>query len=94
MSEEATLRELNIQYLASYMTGNVGWYQEHLAEEFVCTKSDGSTLDKPQFLRQTAAGPDVSEYRLERVRVKVDGETATVDGTGSYSRADVLAYRH
>ena len=39
------------------------WYQQHLADHFVCIESDGSLLDKPKFLSQTAKGPDVADYR-------------------------------
>ena len=85
---EARLRELNEQYLRAYMTADVSWYQRHLADEFLCRRADGTVLDKPQFLRKTAEGPDVTEYRLERVRVRVDGEIAAIDGTGSFTLPD------
>jgi ketosteroid isomerase-like protein len=88
MSDEAVLRKLNEQYLRAYMMADVGWYDRHLADDFVCTRADGSVLDKPQFLRQTAQGPDVVEYRLERLRVRLEGDTAAVDGTGTFTLPD------
>jgi hypothetical protein len=88
MSDESILQELNEQYLKAYMTADVDWYAKHLAEDFVCRKSDGSLLDKPAFLRSTAQGPDVTEYRLLRVRVQFSGDTAAVDGTGMFTLPD------
>jgi len=88
MSEESAIRKLNEQYLRAYMTADVGWYAQHLAESFVCTKPDGSVVDRSEFLRQIAEGPDVTEYRLERVRVRLEGDTAAVDGTGSFTCPD------
>ena len=88
MSDDAMLRELNEQYLRAYMTADVEWCTKRLAESFVCRRSDGSTLDKQEFLRKTAEGPDVTEYRLLRVRVRFSGDTAAVDGTGTYTLPD------
>lgn len=88
MSDEATLTELNAQYVESFMKGDVGWYQKHLADDFVCVESDGSVLDKSQFLRQTAKGPDVADYRLAEVRVRVFGDAALVHATGLFTRRD------
>ena len=88
MSDESLLRELNDQYLKAYVTADVDWYARHLAEDFVCRKSDGSQLDKPAFLHSTAQGPDVTEYRLLRVRVRLSGDTAAVDGTGMFTLPD------
>ena len=88
MSDESILLELNDQYLKAYMTADVGWYARQLTEDFVCRKSDGSVLDKQEFLRKTAEGPDVVEYRLVRVRVRFDGDSAAVDGTGAYTLPD------
>jgi hypothetical protein len=88
MSDESILLELNDQYLKAYMMADVGWYARQLTEDFVCRKSDGSVLEKQEFLRKTAEGPDVVEYRLVRVRVRFNGETAVVDGTGAYTLPD------
>jgi hypothetical protein len=86
--DEVRLKQLNDEYIDAFMGCNVGWYEEHLADEFVCIRSDGSLLDKEEFLRLTAQGPDVIQYRLDRVRVRVYGDTALVQATGLFTRKD------
>jgi hypothetical protein len=88
MSEEATLRKLNASYINSYLTGDVVWYDEHLDNDFICIQSDGSVLDKPRFLFQTAKGPDVAQYQLDQVRIRIIGSTALVHGTGLFTKPD------
>jgi ketosteroid isomerase-like protein len=88
MPDEARLSQLNERYIASYMEADVDWYREHLTDDFVCIDSDGSVLDKAQFLRKTAAGPDVAEYHLKQVRIRIYGDTALVHGTGLFNRRD------
>lgn len=88
MPDETRLKQLNDQYIAAFLAGDVGWYEMHLADDFVCIESDGSLLDKAEFLRLTAEGPDVLEYRLDHVRVRVYGDTALVQATGLFTRKD------
>jgi len=88
MSEEATLRRLNERYINSYLTADVAWYDDHLAEDFICIESDGTVLDKPRFLFRAARGPDVARYRLDQVRIRILGGTALVHGTGLFAKPD------
>lgn len=84
MSQEQLLRRLNEQYVAASLAGDVEWYRSHLADEFVCIESDGSVLDKVAFLRMTAQGSDLAEYRLDEVDVRFYGDVALVRATGSW----------
>ena len=84
MSFEQHLRRLNEQYVAASLAGDVEWYRSHLAEDFVCIESDGSVLDKAAFLRMTARGSDLAEYRLDEVDVRFYGDVALVRATGSW----------
>ena len=87
-SDESVLRQLNDQYIQSLMQADVEWYREHLAEDFLCIESNGSLLDKVQFLRKTAEGPDLADYRLTQVRVRIYGDVALVHGQGLFKRRD------
>jgi hypothetical protein len=49
-----TLTALNDEYIASVQHGDVGRFDQILAEDFLCSNPDGSLLGKPQFLAQTA----------------------------------------
>ena len=84
MSLEQQLRRLNEQYVEASLAGDVDWYRSHLADEFVCIESDGSVLDKAAFLRMTAQGSDLAEYRLDEVDVRFYGDVALVRATGSW----------
>lgn len=87
-SDELTLRQLNEQYLRAFMTADVAWYARHLSDDFICRHSDGRVLPKAAFLESVAQGPDIVELRLTRLRVRLAGDTATVDGTATFVRVD------
>jgi len=87
-SDKIKLEQLNQEYVDAFMNSDVDWYQEHLADEFVCIESDGSVLNKQQFLANTAKGPDVADYKLEHVDVRTYGSAALVRATGLWTRED------
>jgi len=47
----------------------------------------GSALGKEEFLRKTSQGPDVADYRLEGVHVRIYGSAALVQATGLFTRS-------
>ena len=85
MSQEARIRQLNEQYVDASLAGDVEWYRHRLADDFVCIDSNGSVLDKTAFLRQTAQGSDLAEYRLDEVDIRFFGEVALVRATGLWT---------
>ena len=85
MPREHTLRQLNEEYIRASLAGDVEWYRMHLADEFVCIESDGAVLDKAAFLRMTAKGSDLADYRLDEVDVRFYGDVALVRATGSWT---------
>lgn len=87
-SDKSTLKRLNQEYVNAFMNADVEWYREHLADDFVCIESDGSILNKTQFLTNTAKGPDVRDYKLEEVDVRTYGDTALVHATGLWTGRD------
>jgi ketosteroid isomerase-like protein len=87
-TDKATLERLNQEYVDAFMNADVEWYRQHLADDFVCIESDGSLLNKHQFLRNTAKGPDVARYDLEHVDVRIHGDTALVICTGIWTGKD------
>lgn len=87
-SDEDRLRQLNCEYISAFLKGDVAWYQEYLAADFVCIESDGSVLGKAEFLHRTARGPDVATYKLDQVQVRIYEGVALVQATGLFTRKD------
>ena len=79
------LERLNQEYVDAFMNADVEWYREHLADDFVVIESDGAVLNKAEFLRNTAKGPDVADYTLQKVDVRIYGEVALVQATGLWT---------
>lgn len=84
-SDRTTLERLNQEYVDAFMNADVSWYREHLADDFTVIESDGSVLNKEEFLSNTAKGPDVADYQLEKVGVRIYGDVALVQATGRWT---------
>jgi hypothetical protein len=52
-----TLEALNRGYLLAAEKRDVGWYAEHLAEDYMATNPDGSLVDKAGFLGPVREAP-------------------------------------
>jgi ketosteroid isomerase-like protein len=87
-TDEQTLERLNQEYVDAFMNADVDWYREHLADDFVVIESDGSLLNKEQFLSNTVKGPDVADYKLHEVDIRIYGNAALVRATGVWTRED------
>jgi len=83
--DKITLERLNQEYVDAFMNADVEWYREHLADDFVVIESDGSVFNKTQFLSNTAKGPDVENYTLQDVNVRIYGNVALVRATGLWT---------
>ena len=86
--DQETIARLNREYIAAFLRSDVEWYRAHLVDDFVCIDSDGTVLDRKAFLEDAAKGPNVADYRLEDVRVRVRGDAALVHATGLFTRRD------
>jgi len=89
----AALHELNGEYIRAFVESDTAWYDEHLTDDFVCTLGDGHRIDKPEFLRRTAAGPGVTDVRFDDVDVRLLGDVALVQAVTHYTRNGVPASR-
>jgi hypothetical protein len=87
-ADHAMLTHLNQQYIAAFLNSDVQWYQQHLTEDFICIESDGTILEKPAFLRDTAKGPGVADYQLVDVKIRIIGNTALIHAQGKATRLD------
>jgi hypothetical protein len=49
-ADRDALSARNSSYVASVRKGDVSWFREHLADDFMCTNPDACFLDKAGFL--------------------------------------------
>jgi ketosteroid isomerase-like protein len=83
-----TLTALNDDYIASVQHGDVGRFDQILAEDFLCSNPDGSLVDKTQFLAQTARPVTISGLAIDDVRIRILGDMAIIHARTSYRAAD------
>ncbi len=98
-----TLEELNRGYVRAAEASDVGWYADHLAEDFLSTNPDGSLMDRAAFLARMARPYPGSHAEPVDVRIRILGEVALIHagfrdrkpdgqtGTGRYT--DIWARR-
>jgi ketosteroid isomerase-like protein len=82
------LQALNRAYINSVQTGDVGRFNELLAEDYYCSNPDGSLVDRNAFLEQTAKPVTVANLRADNVLIRFFGDIAIIHGRTSYDLAD------
>jgi len=87
-SEVEVLRDLNGHYIHSVVHSDVARFTEILAEDFLCTNPDGSLVDKPQFLRQTAVPVSFTDFDVDDLRIRVLGDVAIIHGKTRFALKD------
>ena len=87
-SEVEILRDLNGQYIHSVVHSDVARFTEILADDFLCTNPDGSLVDKPQFLRQTAVPVSFTDFDVDDLRIRVLGDVAIIHGRTRFALKD------
>jgi ketosteroid isomerase-like protein len=78
------LQALNRDYINSVQAGDVGRFNELLAEDYYCSNPDGSFVDRNGFLEQTAKPVTIGNLRAENVLIRFFGDIAIVHGRTSY----------
>lgn len=76
--DTAILEELNLGYVRSVATSDVGWFDEYLSWSFLNSNPDGTLVNRADFLAQVARPVAVSNLRCEDVRVRLFGDTAII----------------
>lgn len=84
-SDVDTLQALNHGYVRSVQDGDVKWFAEKLAVDFICTSSDGSLLDRDAFLEHTAHPVTISDLREHDVNVRLLGAYAIIHARTSFN---------
>jgi ketosteroid isomerase-like protein len=82
------LHELNRGYVRSAATSDVGWYAEHLAEDFLSSSVDGSIVDRAEFLARVARPNPNSNLEAVDVCIRLLGEVALIHAGFRYTKPD------
>jgi ketosteroid isomerase-like protein len=86
--DHAILVQSNLDYLHSVEHSDVHRFEEILAEDFLCSRPDGSLLDREEFLRQTALPAGISNLQGHDVRVRILGDVALIHARTTYTLRD------
>jgi len=87
-SDLETLLALNADYIRAVQASDVGRFEELLANDFLCTQSDGSLLNRDEFLRQAAVAAGISNLEAHDVNVRLMGEIAIVHARTTFVTPD------
>ena len=82
------LQFLNRDYINAVQTGDVGRFNQLLAEDYYCSNPDGSLVDRMGFLEQTAKPVTIANLRAENVLIRFFGDIAIIHGRTSYDLPD------
>jgi ketosteroid isomerase-like protein len=86
--ERDALIALNRDYVQSVQEGDVGRFDEILAEDFVCSNPDGSLVDRTGFLAQTARPVTIADLEAHDVDLRILGDVAIIHARTTYTLPD------
>jgi ketosteroid isomerase-like protein len=84
----SVLVRLNDDYIDAVRTSNVQRFNEILAEDFLCTLSDGTLVNRSEFLSQAAKPPASRNLQVHDVNVRLLGDTAIVHAATTFTHPD------
>jgi ketosteroid isomerase-like protein len=84
------LLRLNDDYITAIKTANVKRFSEILADDFLCTLSDGRLLSRAEFLEMIAKPGTIDNLRADKVNVRLMGDFAIVHASTSFTLPDGL----
>lgn len=86
--DRAVLEELNRRYVGAVEASDVGWFDEHLASDFMNSNPDGTLVDRAGFLAQIARPSGVSRIEAHDVRIRLMADVAFVHARTTYIASD------
>ncbi len=72
------LPRLNSEYLRAAERSDRAWFEEHLAPDFLCSRPDGTLLDRAAFLVRASARSSLSELEAHDVLVRLLDDVALI----------------
>jgi ketosteroid isomerase-like protein len=83
-----TLSDLNRNYIRSVQESDVEWFDQNLSEDFMCSLSDGSFLDRSAFLEHTADPATISNLQAHDVIIRQLGDFAIIHARTTFNHPD------
>jgi len=87
-SELALLADLNREYLRCVQFSDVKRFDEILADDFLCSRPDGTLVDRVTFLEQTARPAPFSNLQPHDVVIRVIGDVALIHARTTFTMHD------
>jgi ketosteroid isomerase-like protein len=87
-SDLEVLTQLNLEYVRAVEEANVGWFDRHLAADFMNSNPDASIVDRAGFLAQIARGSGVTDIRAEDVLIRITGDLGIIHARTTYKKPD------
>jgi len=87
--DEQVLRALNEGYVGAFLHSDVGWYDAHLAPDYLVVFGDGSFHDKSSLL-EAASHPvtNMRSFPVESVVIRRFGDVAIIHAENPYEMVD------
>ena len=82
------LRALNDDYIHSVQYSDVRRFDEILDEDFYCTFSDASFVDRAAFLDHTAHPAEYKNVQVHDVFIRIIGDFALIHARTTFTKAD------
>ena len=82
------LTRLNADYIDAVKASNAGRFEELLADDFLCSQSDGRLVDRVTFLEQAAKPYTTRALEVHDVLVRVLGDMALVHARTTFMHPD------
>ncbi len=82
------LTELNRNYVRAIDEADTGWFEDHLAADFMNMNPDGALLDRTQFITQVGRGSSVRQLREQHVGIRLLGDFAFIHARTTFIKSD------
>ena len=79
------LLDLNNEYIQAVKTSDVERFNQLLADDFRCSLSDGSLIDRAQFLEYSARPIQISNLEVHDVEVRLMGDFAIIHARTTFT---------
>lgn len=84
LKDVEVLKQLNHDYVQSFLKSDARRYDQLIAENFICIEPDGKLYDRAAFLAAAAQPVTVDYFHVEDVEVRVFGDFAQITARTPY----------